>query len=72
MSDQPLLRVLTPHTTPEEIAALVAVLASASSDGAHPDPVRSEWANPERGVRSTAGRPLAHGRGGWRASGLPR
>lgn len=68
----PLLRVITPDTTAEEVAAIVAVLSALGGGGAAPEPPRSEWANPVRGVRSTPGRGLPHGRGAWRASGLPR
>jgi hypothetical protein len=65
MGDQeqkPLLRVVNPDATPEEVAAVVAVLSA-------PEPPRrrSLWAAPERQVRRT----LPHGRGAWRASGLP-
>ena len=64
----PLLRVVGSDATPEEIAALVAVLASLGSGDA-PAPRRTpEWQSPHRKVRRT----LPHGPGGWRASGLPR
>ena len=65
----PPLRLVRGDATPEEIAALVAVLsaASAAGDPAPPRP-RSQWASRERAVRQ----PLAHGRGAWRASALPR
>ena len=64
----PVLRVITPSATPEEVAALVAVL-SALGGGEAPAPrPRSQWSHPERRVR----RPLPHGPGAWRASGLPR
>lgn len=69
---QPLLRIVTPDTTPEEVAAIVAVLSALGGGEPAPEPPRSEWANPARGVRSAPGRALAHGRGAWRASGLPR
>ncbi|CAM3374585.1 acyl-CoA carboxylase subunit epsilon [Nocardioides dubius] len=66
---QPLLRVVNPDATPEEIAALVAVF-SALGSGAAPAPKRRtpEWSQPVRRHRA----PVAHGAGGWRASGLPR
>ena len=66
---QPLLRVVTPDATPEEIAAIVAVLGALGSASA-PAPRRPArvWSDPQRQVRRT----LPHGRGGWRASGLPR
>jgi hypothetical protein len=64
----PVLRVVTPGTTPEEVAAIVAVL-SALDGGDAPAPARRpQWNAPHRMVR----RPVAHGPGGWRASGLPR
>ena len=66
----PVLRVVSPDATPEEIAAIVAVLASLGGGGAAPEPPRSEWASPTRTLRGPA--PLSHGRGAWRASGLPR
>jgi len=67
-SEAPLLRVLTPDATPEQIAALVAVL-STLGNGAAPDPKpRSHWASLERRLRTL---PL-HGPGAWKASGLPR
>jgi hypothetical protein len=71
-ADQPLLKIVTPDTTPEEIAAIVAVLSSLGGGEAAPEQPRSEWANPDRAVRGTAARTPAHGRGAWRASGLPR
>ncbi|WP_084254844.1 acyl-CoA carboxylase epsilon subunit [Nocardioides sp. J54] len=69
---QPVLRIITPHTTPEEVAAIVAVLAAVGGGAPAPEPPRSEWAHPARQVRSTPGRGLPHGRGAWRSSGLPR
>lgn len=70
--EAPVLRVITPDTTDEEVAAIVAVLSALGGGEPAPEPPRSEWANPARGVRSTPGRGLPHGRGAWRASGLPR
>ncbi|QCX28252.1 acyl-CoA carboxylase subunit epsilon [Nocardioides jishulii] len=65
----PVLRVVNPDATPEEIAALVAVF-SAMGGGQAPAPKRprSQWSAPERGARRT----LPHGLGGWRSSGMPR
>lgn len=68
----PLLRIVTPDTTPEEVAAIVAVFSALGGGAPAPEPPRSEWASPARQVRSTPGRTLAQGRGAWRASGLPR
>ncbi|WP_295657624.1 acyl-CoA carboxylase subunit epsilon [uncultured Nocardioides sp.] len=66
--DQPVLRVLTPDATAEEVAALVAVLSALGSDQAPaPKPV-PEWSAHHRKVRRT----LPHGPGGWRSSGLPQ
>lgn len=65
----PLLRVVSPNATPEEVAALVAVFSALGSAGAPaPRRPRSVWASPQRAVR----RPLASGPGAWRASGLPQ
>ncbi|HET8614120.1 MAG TPA: acyl-CoA carboxylase epsilon subunit [Actinomycetales bacterium] len=60
------LRVVHGNPSPEEVAALVAVLAARSS-GADPSPrPRSLWATPHvRGSHHP-------GRGAWRASALPR
>ncbi len=68
----PLLRVITPSTTPEEVAAIVAVLSALGGGAPAPEPPRSEWANPARHHRTPAQRGLPHGRGAWRASALPR
>jgi len=55
--------------TPEEIAAVVAVLQAASAGGVADAPApKSEWAAHHRKVRATH----PHGPGGWRASALPR
>ncbi|HEU5038516.1 MAG TPA: acyl-CoA carboxylase subunit epsilon [Nocardioides sp.] len=64
----PFLRVIRGDATPEEVAAVVAVLASLRSPAAAPQRPRREWNAPHRMVR----RPHAHGAGGWRASALPR
>lgn len=70
MSDQdqkPLLRVVNPDATPEEVAAVVAVLSALGGGAPAPTSPRSQWASPHRQVRRT----LPHGAGAWRASGLP-
>lgn len=66
---QPLLKVINPDATPEEVAALVAVFSAlgSSTGGAAPKRPRPSWNNPARGVRRTH----RHGDGAWRASGLP-
>ena len=68
-SGEPLLRILTPGATDEEVAALVAVVSAMAVAGAEertrtPPPA---WSAPARRVRTT----LRHGSGAWRASGLP-
>ena len=63
---QPQLRVVRGNPTPEELAALVAVVATRGVAEPDPAPVRSLWARP---VLRTA---LPHGHGAWRASSLPR
>jgi hypothetical protein len=68
----PLLRVVRGEPTPEELAALVAVLAAsaAGASGAADKPAGlSEWAAPERSMRTPVfpGPPMY-----WWASSLPR
>lgn len=66
---QPVLRIVHGDATPEEVAAIVAVLSAVG--GGEPAPAKRPapaWAAPQRAVR----RSLPHGPGGWRASGLPR
>ena len=62
------LRVVRGDPTPDELAALVTVLAarSGSAPSRRAGPV-SRWADPHRVLR--VGVPPA--RGGWRTSGLP-
>jgi hypothetical protein len=64
----PVLRLIRGSATAEELAAVVALLASRSgAPEPEPEPVRrSLWATPQ--LRP----PLSHGPGAWRASGLPR
>ena len=65
----PLLQVINPDATPEEVAALVAVFSALGSAGGDaPKRPRPSWSNPARGVRRTH----RYGDGAWRASGLPR
>lgn len=63
-----MLRVVDSNATPEEIAALVAVLASLGDGAPPPTPPRPQWQAHHRKVRLT----LPHGSGGWRSSALPR
>ena len=63
----PLLRVVRGAPSAEELAALVAVVATHASAAAEPEPpVRAPWGRPV--LRS----PLTPGPGAWRVSGLPR
>ena len=67
--DAPLLRVVNPDATPEEVAALVAVFAALGSGDAAPPRRRTpEWSAPRRGLRRTH----PSGPGGWRSSAMPR
>jgi hypothetical protein len=75
----PVLQVVKGEPTPEELAALVAVVsaraaasaaagASASAAAANEPERASDWASYWRNVRQ----PLQHGPGRWRASAHPR
>jgi hypothetical protein len=65
---RPLLRIVKGDATPEEVAALVAVVASLGNGGAPPPRRAPEWSAHHRKMQ----RSLPHGPGGWRSSGLPR
>jgi hypothetical protein len=63
-----LLRVVSGDPTPEELAALVAVVGARSGAGTESEPAPpSRWASRAALLR----RPLLSGPGAWRASGLP-
>jgi hypothetical protein len=64
----PLLKIVNPDATPEEIAALVAVFAALCGGEEPPKRPPPEWSAHHRKLRSTH----PHGPGGWRSSGLPR
>ncbi len=67
-SGAPLLRIVSGDPSPEELAALVTVLAAAAAgaeEPTEPEPA-SQWATPERLLRA----PVAPT--GWWASALPR
>ena len=67
--EAPVLQVINPDATPEEIAALVAVFSALGSAGQDaPRRPRPSWNHPARGVRQTH----RFGPDAWRASGLPR
>ncbi|MET9337105.1 MULTISPECIES: acyl-CoA carboxylase subunit epsilon [unclassified Nonomuraea] len=62
------LRIIRGDATAEEIAALVAVLASRSAEPDRPaEPKRETWRNPARAMR----KPLVPGKSAWRNSALP-
>ncbi|HZO66813.1 MAG TPA: acyl-CoA carboxylase subunit epsilon [Kribbellaceae bacterium] len=73
MSDkeqEAVVRVVKGDPTPEELAALIAVI-TARVAAAETEPATeraSDWASYWRNVR----RPLQHGPGRWRASAFPR
>ncbi|WP_327087457.1 acyl-CoA carboxylase subunit epsilon [Nonomuraea sp. NBC_01738] len=65
---KPELRIIQGDATPEEIAALVAVLATRHADAGPPAVSKTEsWRNPARAMR----KPLAPGKSAWRLSALP-
>ncbi len=63
----PVLRIVSPDTTPEEVAAIVAVFSALGGGETPSRKPRPQWNAPHRMVRQ----PVAHGPGGWRASSLP-
>ncbi len=63
---RPLLRVVRGEPTPEELAALVAVLSARGGAEPAPQPRRSAWGGPGSGVRGT----LSRHPGAWRESGF--
>ena len=65
---QPVLRVVNADATPEEIAAIVAVFSALGGGAPAPRRPAPSWAANHRKMRASH----PHGRGGWRASGLPR
>jgi len=67
VSHSPLI-LIKGDATPEEVAAVVAVLQAASAGGEARAPARKpEWSANHRKVRTT----YQHGPGGWRSSALP-
>jgi hypothetical protein len=65
---RPALRIVRGDATPEEVAALVAVVAALGSGVEPPARRTPEWSAHHRKLR----RSLSHGPGGWRSSALPR
>jgi hypothetical protein len=68
-AERPVLRVVRGDATPEEIAAVLAVLLSRAvpAAGGAPRPAPSAWADRGRQLR----RPLFPGPDAWRRSALP-
>jgi hypothetical protein len=66
--ERPFLRVVRGDATPEELAALVAVLAASGGEQAAPPRRVPEWSAHHRRLRRT----FPAGPGGWRSSALPR
>ena len=66
----PDLRIVRGDATPDEIAALISVLAVRARRATEGTPTvhGSEWADRSRDLRT----PLPHGPGAWRASTHPR
>ncbi len=64
----PLLKVINPDATPEEVAAIVAVFSALGGDSEEKSKPRSAWAHPRWNHRVSH----RHGADGWRTSGLPR
>ena len=67
-SARPLLTVVRGEPTPEQLAALIAVVGARATGGGEdeaPAPAPSLWARPQHRA------PLHPGPGAWRASGLP-
>jgi Acyl-CoA carboxylase epsilon subunit len=66
-STRPVLRIVRGNPTPEDLAALTAIVSASGGDddgGAPPTPVRGRWNDPAHRVRP----PLSPGPGGWRAT----
>ena len=65
MNERPSLRVVRGDPTPEELAALLAVVTAAGEAPAEPERARrGGWSDPARQLR----RPLTPGPNAWRAS----
>jgi hypothetical protein len=78
-AERPYLRIVRGKPTPEELAALTAVIAAVAATSAGPAAARAAgpaaaasgsgtWADRERALRT----PLPHGPNAWRTSARPR
>jgi hypothetical protein len=63
---RPVLRIVKGDPTPEEVAALLAVLAARGGAAPAPEPQRSAWGRPGSGLHPH----LATHPGAWRESGF--
>jgi hypothetical protein len=63
---RPLLRIVKGDPTPEELAALIAVLSARGGTESAPEPQRSPWARPGSGLRTA----VPTYAGAWRESGF--
>ncbi|MBL3671772.1 acyl-CoA carboxylase subunit epsilon [Streptomyces sp. M2CJ-2] len=64
-----MIKVVRGHPTPEELAAVVALLSAVRAPGPGPAPHRAgAWASPRLLLRT----PQGYGPVGWRASALPQ
>jgi hypothetical protein len=70
LEDRPVVRVVAGHPTPEELAALLTVLAAVGGGDASDvgTVAPSRWSAPSGRLRTAYG----PGSGAWRASGMPR
>ncbi|MFB9721979.1 acyl-CoA carboxylase subunit epsilon [Planobispora longispora] len=62
------LKIINGDATPEEITAIVIALASRTIPQTKVTRKSENWRNPAHYLR----KPLPHGQGAWRSSGLPR
>ncbi|MGZ4476952.1 MAG: acyl-CoA carboxylase subunit epsilon [Nocardioides sp.] len=65
---RPELKIVNPDATPEEVAAIVAVISALQAPQQASRRPTSTWASRQRRSRPA----LRAGAGAWRASGLPR
>ncbi len=71
-SQQPVLRVITPDATDEEVAAVLAVVLARAGGTAEAEPAAtSTWADRAARLRGVRG-VFSSGRDGWRTSYWPR
>lgn len=64
----PLLRIVSGDPTPEELAAVIAVVSASQAASATPKPDFSLWSRKSRSMRPA----MRPGFGAWRGSMMPR